>query len=398
MIMKKLNIFLIFLFTSSFLFSCKNGVFDRGPLFGDKTKPTPVTNIKVTNIAGGAIITYDVHADPSILYVQADYSVNDKVSRQAKSSYYSDTITVSGFAKAGVYKVILHSISRSEIKSDPVEVTVNPLTPNYLTVGATLKLFADFGGVNVSYLNPSESELGVVVIVDSLDGFEYLDTKYMKEPEGNFSVRGLPTKERTFGAYVRDRWGNVSDTVYSKLSPLREVELDRAKISGLYLPGDMTGCCGSSLSVPLSNNGASDWALYGITLPDTKTPSRITYDLGGTVKMSRFRLWFRVNGIAEFANGTPKTFKLYGSNNPNPDGSLDATWTQLGGRYELKKPSGLPYGKRNAEDDAAKQEGFEFTLPLPAQPIRYWRFVMVSNYSQSLGMEISCLKFWGDPQ
>jgi hypothetical protein len=398
MIMKNLNIFLILLFTSGFFFSCKHEVLDHEPLFGDKTKPSPVTNVKVTNVEGGAIITYDVHADPSILYVQADYSVNEKTSRQAKSSYYSDTIKVGGFAKAGAYKVILHSISRSEIKSDPVEVTVNPLTPNYLTVGASLKLLADFGGVNVSYLNPGENELGIVVIIDSLDGFEYLDTKYMKDPAGNFSIRGLPTKARTFGAYVRDRWGNVSDTVYAKLAPLKEIEFDRSKISGLYLPGDMTGCCGSSVNTPLGNNGAGDWALYGATAPDTKFPSRITYDLGKTIKMSRFKLWFRVNGIAEYINGTPKTFKLYGSNNPNPDGSLDETWTQLGGLYELKKPSGLPYGKRNAEDDAAKAEGFEFVLPLPAQPIRYWRFVLVSNYSQGNTMEISCLRFWGDPQ
>jgi len=396
--MKNLNIYLMLLFIVGIIFSCKHEGLDHSPLFGDQTKPAVVTNIKVTNFEGGAIITYDVEADPSILYVQADYAVNAKVSRQSKSSYYADTLVVSGFAKAGAYKVVLHSVSRNEVKSDPVEVTVNPLTPSYLTVAASLKLLADFGGVNVSYLNPKESELGIVMVIDSLKGYEYLDTKYTKDPAGSFSVRGLPTKERVFGAYVRDRWGNVSDTVFAKIAPLREVELDRTKIAGLYLPGDMTGCCGSSLSVPLTNTGASDRALYGITLPDTKFPSRITYDLGKTIKMSRFKLWFRVNGIAEYANGTPKTFKLYGSNNPNPDGSLDATWTQLGGLYELKKPSGLPYGKRNAEDDAAKQEGFEFVLPLPVQTIRYWRFVLVSNYSQGNTMEISCLKFWGDPQ
>lgn len=397
--MKNLNIFVILLFASSFFVSCKNGVLDHEPLFGDKTKPSPVTNVKVTNVAGGAIITYDVHADPSILYVQADYSVNEKTNRQAKSSYYSDTITVGGFAKAGTYKVVLHSISRSEIKSDPVEVTVNPLTPNYINVAASLKLLPDFGGVNVSYLNPSESELGIVVIIDSLNSFEYLDTKYLKDPEGNFSVRGLPTKERTFGAYVRDRWGNVSDTVYSKIAPLREVELDRSKMSGIYLPGDMLACCGSSPNVALTNTGAEDWSYFGENItPETVFPARVTYDLGKTVKMSRFKMWFRVNGIAEYINGTPKTFKIYGSNNPNPNGSLDATWTQLGGLYELKKPSGLPYGKRNAEDDAAKQEGFEFIFPLPAQPIRYWRFVLISNYAQGNIMEIAAFKFWGDPQ
>lgn len=378
-----------------FIFSCKDEVKDHNPLFGNGEKPAPVSGVKVQNIEGGSIITYNLAADPSILYVQADYAVNDKVSRQEKSSYYSDTIRVNGFAKAGAYKVVLRTVGRNEMKSDPVEITVNPLTPPYLTIASSLKLNPDFGGINVSYANPKENEVGIIVVTDSLNGYEYLDTKYVKDPAGNFSIRGLQQKEKTFGAYVRDRWGNVSDTVFVKTTPYKEVELDKSKMSALVLPGDMLACCGSSANVPLSNNGAGDWAFYG--LPSERVPERITYDLGKTVKMSRFKLWMRVNGIAEFANGTPKKFKIYGSNNPNPNGDLDETWIQLGDVYELKKPSGLPYGKRNAEDDAAKYEGSEFVLPLPAQSIRYWRFVLISNYAQGKGMEIAAFKFWGDP-
>lgn len=395
--MKKILILITVFLFFWLIYSCKEELVNK-PLFNDNTKPSPVSDVKVVNTEGGAIITYKLADDPSILYVKAEYQINETTSRTEKSSYYSDTVRVEGFAKEGAYKVTLRTVSRNEIASDPIEVTVNPLTPPYLSIAKSLELLPDFGGINIAYKNPKESEVGIVILTDSLNAYEYLDTKYVKDSKGNFSIRGLASREKTFGAYVRDRWGNVSDTVFVKTTPYNEIELDRSKMSTLSLPGDIVGCCGSSPSVPLTANGAADWALYGEATAATKLPSRITYDLGRTVKMSRFKLWIRVNGIAEYINGTPKMFRIYGSNNPNPDGSLDESWMPLGDIYELVKPSGLPYGKRNAEDDAAKYNGFEFVLPLPAKSIRYWRFVLISNFAQGNSMDIAALKFWGDPQ
>src|SRR5579872_4647340 len=90
----------------------------------DKTKPGVVTNVKVVNFNGGAYITYALPSSPNILYVQATYAINDKVTRQTKSSYYSDSITVSGFAKSQDYKVTLQVVTRAEVTSDTVVVTV----------------------------------------------------------------------------------------------------------------------------------------------------------------------------------------------------------------------------------------------------------------------------------
>src|SRR5215831_9856499 len=127
--------YLFFILMSSIaiggLYSCKKTDDERKPLFISDKKPMAITNVQVTNVEGAAIITYKLPEDPSILYVQADYAINDKTTRQAKVSYYSDTIRVNGFAKEGDYKVVLYSVSRSEVKSDPVEITVKPLTPVY---------------------------------------------------------------------------------------------------------------------------------------------------------------------------------------------------------------------------------------------------------------------------
>ncbi len=98
----------------------------------DKTKPGSVTNVQVKNEAGSAIITYDLPASENVLYVQASYMINGSASRQTKSSFYSDTIHVGGFEKSQDYKVTPHTVSRANVMSDPVEVTVHPGTPAYL--------------------------------------------------------------------------------------------------------------------------------------------------------------------------------------------------------------------------------------------------------------------------
>lgn len=203
--MKKILALIAVLLFCGLIYSCKEELVNK-PLFNDNTKPSPVSDVKVMNTEGGAIITYKLADDPSILYVKAEYKVNETISRTAKSSYYSDTVRVEGFAKEGAYKITLRTVSRNEIVSEPVEVTVNPLTPPYLSIAKSLELLPDFGGINIAYKNPKENEVGIVILADSLNTLEYLDTKYIKDAKGNFSVRGLPSKEKTFGAYVRDRW------------------------------------------------------------------------------------------------------------------------------------------------------------------------------------------------
>lgn len=380
------------------LYSCqKQTGTNLEPIYKSDKKPPVVKNVQVNNFPGGALITYDIPADPEILYVQADYMINQKMHQQVKASYYTDTLKVLGFEKSGEYKVTLYAVSRSEVKSDPVEVTVHPQTPPYLTVKSSLQIVADFGGANIQFRNVTGADIGVVTLVDTIGKPEYIYTNYTKDTSGNFSVRGFSATERKFGAFVRDRWGNVSDTVWAKVTSMNEQELDRTKMKALVLPGDQTACCGSNLGVPLSNAySAGDWAFYGGTGPNDSVPARVTIDFGRPVVLSRFRYWMRQNGGAEFRNGTLRFFKIYGSMNPNPNGALDNTWTQIGGVYELVKPSGLPYGQLNSADNAVVDNGSEFIFPLPAVTMRYFRLVILQNFSGGQGLEMASIKFMGD--
>jgi hypothetical protein len=372
---------------------------DHEPLYKSTKKPPVVTNVRVNNFSGGAYIIYTIPADPDILYVQADYNINATAKQQGKASYYTDTLKVEGFEKAGPYNVTLRTVSRSEVKSDSVKVTINPLTPPYLSVKPTIKIYADFGGANIQYQNPQRADLAVVVVVDTGTRPQYVYTNYSNDSTGYFSVRGFDARQRKFGAFTRDRWGNSSDTVWATISSLNEIELDRTIMKPLVLPGDQTACCGSDLNVPLQNDyGAGDWAFYGGVNPGDSVPARITIDMGKTVVLSRFRYWMRANGGAEFRNGTLRFFKVYGSMSPNPNGALDNSWTQLGGTYELVKPSGLPYGQLNAADYTVVNNGSEFTMPLPAVPMRYFRLEILQNFSGGQGLEMASIKFMGDYQ
>src|SRR3546814_1936438 len=79
----------------------------------DQTKPDVVTGIQVDNVQGGAYITYSLPKTDNLLYILAEYKINDEVSRQKKASYYTDTIFVDGFANSKEYEVTLNAISRS---------------------------------------------------------------------------------------------------------------------------------------------------------------------------------------------------------------------------------------------------------------------------------------------
>jgi hypothetical protein len=394
--------YLIFILMSSLaisgLNSCQKKDDERKPLFQSDKKPLPVTNVQVTNIEGGAVITYKLPEDPSILYVQADYMINDKVTRQEKVSYYSDSIRVSGFANASEYKVVLYSVSRSEVKSDSVAVTVNPLNPPYRTIAATLFLQDAFGGVNISCQNPTEAEVGIGLVVDS-GRIQHVQTKYTKLTDINYNVLGFQLKAYRMGAYVIDKWGNISDTVWKTITPMFETQLNRSLMQNGALPGDGTANpgWGANFNTMLTGTGVSA-SCYGVTGTAGNRP-RITVALGVTAKLSRFKFYQTTQGpTTVFNNVNPKKFQVWASMNPNPNGALDGTWTLLG-TFDLIKPSGNPtLGTNSPEDVNAANDGHEYSFPLPAVTCKYVRIVCIDTWlaQNDTRLKMGAIYFYGD--
>lgn len=397
---------------------CKKTDGYNGVASADKTKPGPVTNVKVVNFNGGAYITYNLPASKNILYVQANYRINDKISRQTKSSYYSDSITVSGFAQSQDYKVTLYVVSRAEVSSDSVVVTVHPDTPPYQLAKPTLKMQPDFGGVNVTAINKAKASIGVILITpDNTNRFQVINQDYTSTDSISFSIRGYDTIPRQFGLYVTDEWGNISDTVFASIKPIFEQQMIKSLFKGYTLPSDVLPYDSYRGIQNLWDNNIKE-PTYNTQQPiiPLKWPSWITFDMGQTVKLSRYTMVGRTGdgGPGEFlwGYGTPQTWVLWGRADVPVDEDMpdslglppvgQATpkgWINLGEFYAPGKPSGLANPQFTPADLTFWQNGFPFNFSLALPKVRYLRFECLTNMGGTNNFfDINELTFFGDPR
>src|SRR3546814_2815069 len=93
-IMKKIYYLTALVIGTACLSSCKE---EPNPYI-DPNAPAPaqVSNLQVTGTPGGAIITYDIPHDANLSHVKATYEIRPGVFREAKASYYLDTLHLVG--------------------------------------------------------------------------------------------------------------------------------------------------------------------------------------------------------------------------------------------------------------------------------------------------------------
>ena len=373
----------------------------------DQTKPGIVTNVRVTNFNGGAYIIYDLPTNGNALYVLADYRINDTKTRQTKSSYYSDTITVDGFARSQDYEVLLHTVSRANVISDEVKVTVHPDTPPYLLVRPSLELNADFGGVNVNVLNPLKRPIGVIFMAyDSTDGkLRIADQHYADFDTINYSVRGYPAIDRQFAVYITDQFGNVSDTLVQHVTPLFETQLDKSKFFTYHLNSDSP--IGYGWELPYLWDGKTDGNSSGWhTNPGGIQPMVATFGLGVAAKLSRFIMWERPNEFV-YGHGNPKNFSIWTSSAAAPadvalpknaaEGTVLGDWTNIANFKYPDPPSGLQPGFTNAADLAFVLAGVNFNFPSNGPDVRFVRICVADTWSGGDFAHIMEVSFFGKP-
>jgi len=382
----------------------------------DKTKPGVVTNIKVTNFSGGSYITYSLPESKNILYVQAEYKINDKASRQSKSSYYSDSITVSGFAKSQDYQVVLWTVSRADVRSDSVVVTVHPDTPAYIRVSRTVKMSNDFGGLNIMAVNKDHAPVGVITITaDERNKLQIISQNYSDQDTIQFSLRGYDTVSRKFGVYITDKWGNISDTVFQDILPFYESQMRKSSFQPYVLGTDVATGFGWVLQNMWDGNTGSPGYHTAQPIQPLVWPAVITFDMGQEAKLSRYTIWDR--GIDGSGNwlwqaGAPLTWVLWGrtstpvdetmptaDNLPPVGGTTPGGWINLGTFVLPDKPSKLPNPQYTNEDLAFWNAGFSYGFDLNLPRVRYMRFECLENVSQTNNFfNIAEMTFWGDPR
>ncbi|MDR1340214.1 MAG: DUF4959 domain-containing protein [Prevotellaceae bacterium] len=311
--------------------------------------PAPVTLEKVTNNPGGAVIKYSIPIDKNLLGVKVVYTRNGEIC-ESKASKYTDTLVVEGFGSTAPQEVLLYSVGVNEKLSEPVTVSINPLVPPVQTV--TFDIEEGFGGVIVSLEeNHSNANLALVLLSDTLftsgekRQWIQMQTFHTESAARKFSRRGLAPKAMDFAVYVRDRWGNTSDTVYRTLTPLEEIKLPKTEFRNAALPTDWFSSAEGSNNYRMENlwNGveATNSAIYASAF-SSPMPQWVTIDLGHRMSISRIQKWPRAN-YELYSGSGPRTFELWGSDNPNPDGSWES-WHLLG-EFEQFKPSGYGEGR-----------------------------------------------------
>jgi hypothetical protein len=391
--MKKLQYIIATILLIIITYSCKKeGRID----YVDAKAPAPaqISNVKVTQKPGGALLTYKIPADPNLSYVKAVYEIQAGIFREAKASYYTDTLQLVGFGDTLMHEVKIYSVGKNEKASEPISIQVQPLRPPIQSAFLSLTLGATFGGVQVNFRNEAKENLAISVMLDSTgqNTWTTINTFYTGAAQGNFTVRGFDTIPRKFAVFVRDRWSNRSDTLIKTLKPIYEAAIPKNTWSVVRLPTDTWIQAEGYVIERLYDNNISWGGLFAST-NSSILPQWFTLDLGKKVTISRL-VEHQAESNHLYAGSAVKTFELWGSNDPDVDGGW-SHW-QLLGTFESFKPSGLPTGQTTDEDKNYgwfNGEDFSFDHLLPA--VRFIRFKTLETYSMSGQVVITELDIWG---
>ena len=377
------------------LFSCSKEKY-TDPMTDSGGSPAPVTGVTVIPTPGAAVLRYKLPADENLRYIKAVYEIRPGVTREVISSMYTDSLVVDGFPEVKEYEVKLYSVSYGEKLSDPVAIKIVPLVSPLKEAAGSLLFEPTFGGTTITFDNSGEAALAVTILTpDSTGKLKPVETYYTKSMEGKYSVRGFASEPRIFGAVVRDRWGNLSDTLTQTLTPIFEELIPKNLFKAVVLPTDVVG-----------GHASATWTLDKIwdgafgpgsvqfhTKPGSGMPQWFTFDMGRLCYLSRYKFFHRNGSEFVYQLGAPKKWEVWGTaTTPDPSGSW-VGWTKLMD-CESFKPSGE--GPVTAEDaNYAMIQGEDFIFPEQI-PVRYLRFKVNETWGFLDYIYIAEMTFWGD--
>lgn len=397
--MKKMKLILsaLVLLMITSLSACKEDVSE--PLEQNTNPPGQVTNIKVVNGPGRAVLTYSLPNDKDLLYVKAVYTLASGRIMEVKSSYYSSTLTVEGFGDTENHEVKLYAVNRSETPSAPTVAIVKPLENPIWGIFRSLTARADFGGIRLTAQNASKADIAIEVMV--LTQGKYAPTGkniYTAAATIEQSLRGYDPTARKFAITIRDRWLNYSDTLFTELTPLYEAEIPKSGYRAFTLPSDVALHTSTTMG-GMWDGDTNGWPRVTMTSSAVLNPQWITIDIGKLSYLSRIVIWDYpeyLNGRTYFYGGNLYDFEVWGSDNPPADGSF-TNWVKLGS-FISKKPSGSAYGVNTSEDVAVGAAGLNYTFDLGMPKVKYIRIKSNKNWQGTTFMAIGEIQLYGDPR
>jgi hypothetical protein len=389
------------LFAGLWIMSCSEDKVGQPPK--DSIPPSPVFNVQIEELPGGAMLMYELPNEPDISYVKGEFLFQGE-KRVVRSSIYSNYLIVEGLGSVEPVEISLYLVDHSENVSEPVSRTFTPRRPPIESILESMELVADFSGCNVAWENPLGIEIGVFFFAADDEGaLEEVDVLFTPAMKYNYTMRKkegqFGTDERLFAVTIMDKWGNTSDTVQAIITPFLEKQIDKTRFLEVGLPYDNTTVNNNR---PLRNtwdgNTGSIW--HTVAGAITVSPQFFTIDLGIEAKLSRFMLWNR--GESYYYNQhNPQFFEVWGTKElktGEPEEYWYEDWKndwELLGDYEVVKPSGSPLGTVTADDRAIADAGFQFPFPLSGEAARYVRFVVKQTFMNTLALHIAEITFFG---
>lgn len=382
------------------MFSCEE---EQGPtpLENNTNPPGIVENVSIENLPGKVQLEYALPDDKDLLYVVARYTLENGTPMEVKASYYENSMQLEGFTGLSEREVNIYAVNRSETESDPVTVTVAPLEAPIFAIFRSIDTSPDFGGIRIEAENPTEEDIALLVMQKNVQGDWEPDSRsiYTSVSEIGQSLRGFDTIPQNFALLVRDRWLNVTDTLFTQIKPLYEVVMPRGGMNPITLPNDAELIASHTEVRDLFNGGTLEWFdSYFTSRTIDVGPHLVTWDIGRTTKLSRLHIWQFSEPIGGqrlyYYLGAMKKFRIWGANELN-DGDLSG-WTLMG-EYEIIKPSGLPYAQEDNNDLVAAQDGADYEISIDKPAVRYLRIECLENWAGGEYMAVSEVEVYGNP-
>lgn len=383
------------------------------PIVDGGSAPQQVTDVKVIPTPGGADLVYKLPDNENLLYIEAIVNTPEGKSMKFSASSHRDTISVIGLATEKPQEVLLYSVNKGGVKSDPLSVLIDPLTPPYMKVFQSLTMSAGLGGVGIEYHNESAAEL-VFYIGRMINGkFVEESFKQLKQENGRYLFWGYPAQEDKFGVFIRDRWDHYSDTMYADITPILEIMIDKKNFKAIRLQNDVEYSTNNLMkpenlwdglwSTNYTNPFAPSSYKHATFDEDVvnELPAAFTIDLGEEVTISRFVMnhyWKWDTGEGGLRKG-PKLYEIYGLKEYNNDyipyemGAWH-NWTLLA-EVENVRPSS--YGGTATEDAAAWEAGDVVLMSPPTELIRYVRFKSVESWDGKRNFDLAEISIFGAP-
>ena len=366
----------------------------------DNDPPGKVTITSIENVAGGAIIKFTPPSDEDLLYISGKYKNEKGENKQVIVSAYIDSLNINGFGEIGTFDVEVSAFDLGNNQSEIEIIEISPLEAPIHDILRSIDGSQDFGGINISYENPSGANVSLnMSVLNNSDELEFKESFYTSQKNSSYSFRGYDPIATTFVIYVEDQWGNQTETKSFEITPLKDVFIEKSFWSVVSMPGDESFSeYGFSANQIWDGSWSNQWNCgHTNFLP---LQHQLTLDLGQRVKLNRFKLYQR-GGSELYKHGNPKIFEIYGRENldnlPIYDPSKPGDGWILLGKFESFKPSGLPPGSNTEEDYLFQDNGEDFVFKSASQSkeIRFIRFINIESWNNQMVSVIGELSFWG---